>query len=90
MWDEGFSIVQTTDGGYAVAGRTLSFGAGGLDVYLVKTDSAGNIVWNKTYGGTGTDFAWSVVTTTDGGYAIAGYTDPFSTGSSDIYLVKVQ
>ena len=87
-YDEGRSVVQTGDGGYAIAGDTDSFGAGGGDVYLVKTDSAGTMLWNKTYGGTSSDTAYSVVQTSDGGYAIAGYTQSFGAGSSDVYLVK--
>lgn len=70
--DCAFSVVQTSDGGYTIAGYTGSYGAGSTDVYLVKTDSAGNMQWNKTYGGTGTDEAYSLIKTSDGGYAIAG------------------
>ena len=86
--DEGYSLVQTSDGGYAIAGETNSFGAGSDDFYLVKTDSAGNMQWNKTYGGTGDDEGYSLVQTSDGGYAIAGITNSFGAGSYDVYLVK--
>jgi lysophospholipase L1-like esterase len=86
--DVGRSVVQTFDGGYAIAGTTSSFGVEGSDVYLVKSDSAGNIQWSKTYGGTGDDVGYSVVQTFDGGYAIAGTTSSFGVEGSDVYLVK--
>ena len=50
------AIVQTSDGGYAFPANTNSFGAGGQDAWLVKTDANGNMQWNKTYGGTGNEF----------------------------------
>ena len=86
--DFGYSVVQTSDGGYAITGDTFSFGAGGRDIYLVKTDSTGNMIWNKTFGGTNDDYGVSLVQTSDGGYAIAGHTFSFGVGSIDFYLVK--
>jgi hypothetical protein len=80
--DTAYSLIQTSDGGYALAGGTFSFGAGGNDMWLVKTDSHGNMEWNKTYGGTGFDRAFSVVQTSEGGYALAG------AGGWDSWLVK--
>ena len=68
--DTGCAVVQNSDGGYAIAGRTASFGAGGNDIWLIKTDATGNMLWNKTYGGTGTEQANAMVQTSDGGYAI--------------------
>ena len=82
------SVVQASDGGYALAGFTDSSGAGGFDFYLVKTDSAGNQNWTQTYGGSGDDFAYSLVKTSDGGYALAGYTDSSGAGGNDFYLAK--
>jgi hypothetical protein len=49
--DLGHSLIQTSDGGYAIAGETYSFGAGGYDVYVVKLDATGNLQWTKTIGG---------------------------------------
>jgi hypothetical protein len=83
------SVVQTAEGGYALAGFTNSYGAGGYDFWLVKTDANGNAEWNKTYGGASDDWAWPLVQTVDGGYALAGHTirsyDPYD---SDFWLVK--
>jgi uncharacterized delta-60 repeat protein len=83
-----YSVQQTSDGGYIVAGRTNSFGGGGSDIFLVKTDANGNIIWAKTYGGTNWDYASSVQQTSDGGYIVAGYTQSFGAGWEDIFLVK--
>jgi len=87
-WDRGFSVQQTSDGGYIVVGATTSFGSGLYDVYLVKTDPNGDTLWTKTYGGANSDVGYSVQETTDGGYCIAGYTMSFGAGSSDVYLIK--
>ena len=86
--EECYSLVVTSDGGYAMIGTTTSFGAGGSDFWLVKTDSAGNVEWNQTYGGTWYDEAASLVVTSDGGYALAGITDEFGASSIDFWLVK--
>jgi len=86
--DEAFPLVQTVDGGYALAGGTDSFGAGSRDIWLVRTDANGNMEWNKTYGGANFDFARSIVQTEDGGYVIAGETHSFGAGSRDAWLVK--
>jgi hypothetical protein len=82
------TLVVTSDGGYAIAGTTDSFGAGNTDFWLVKTDAAGNMEWNKTYGGADYDAASSLIVTSDGGYAIAGYTRSFGAGDRDFWLVK--
>jgi len=83
------SVIQTSDGGYLLAGQTQSFGAGGQDFWLVKTDGSGNMEWNKTYGGTKNDIAFSVVETSGGGYASTGRTNSFGLGIADFWLVKV-
>ncbi len=87
--DWGSSLIQTSDGGYAIAGITTSFGAGGWDVYVVKLDASGNLQGTKTIGGKGWDAGLSLIQTSDGGYAIAGYTESFGAGDEDVYVVKL-
>ena len=88
-YDAAYSLVKTSDGGYALAGNTWSFGTdGSSDFWLIKTDSSGNMEWNKTYGGMGYDGANSLVQTSDGGYALAGETESSGAGLGDFLLVK--
>jgi hypothetical protein len=84
-----YSIIQSSDGGYAVAGSTRSFGAGYYDMYVVKLDSGGNVQWAKTIGGSGDDGAYSIIQSSDGGYVVAGFTKSFGAGGSDMYVVKL-
>ena len=86
--DVAYSVVETTDGGYALAGLTCSFGAGLADFWLIKTGASGNMEWNRTYGGTGDDSARSLCVTSDGGYAIAGFTNSFDADHYDFWLIK--
>ncbi len=77
------SMVATSDGGYSILG-TFNFMGG---YWLVKTDSAGNTVWNRTYANAeSASAASSLVATSDGGYAIAGYT--MVTPDYDCWLAK--
>ncbi len=86
--DVGCSVKQTIDGGYIVAGYISNFGYGGRDAYLIKTDSIGNTLWAKTFGGTSDDFSFSVNQTMDGGYFLVGRTESFGSGSWDVYVIK--
>jgi hypothetical protein len=99
-----FSVEQTTDNGYIVAGQASSNNGqvtgnhGALDVWVVKLDSSGNLVWEKSLGGSDNDFATSVRQTKDGGYVVAGGTNSNDgdvtnhhgpTSTSDYWLAKL-
>lgn len=86
--DWGYGVVQTYDSTYVICGYTNSFGAGGYDAYLLKIDAIGNVIWEKTFGGTDWDFGYSIQLTSDSGLIIAGETYSFGSGNNDAYLVK--
>ena len=88
-FDLGFSMQETWDGGWIVAGATASSGEGENDAWVVKLDSDGEIAWQKTYGGSGNDYAKCIGLTMDGGYIVAGTTYSFGTGGSDAWLLKL-
>ena len=83
------SIQQTTDGGYIVGGNTNSSGAGDYDFIVLKLDENGIIQWQKAYGGSGLDIAYSIKQISDGGYIIAGQTDSYGAGGHDIWFLKL-
>lgn len=102
-YERAYSIKQTSDGGYIIAGRSDSFdgdvtGSYGIDYWVVKLDETGNIQWEKTVGGSGIDQANSVIQTLDGGHMVAGFSyasggdisEPYGDGySCDIWIVKL-
>ena len=95
------SLQQTTDGGYILAGYTtstngdVSFNYGGSDFWVVKINAIGDIEWEKTYGGSNEDAAYSIQQTLDGGYIVAGYTGSNNgdvignLGYDDYWVVKL-
>jgi hypothetical protein len=85
-WGE--SVVVTSDNGYALGGYTNSYGAGGFDFYVVKTDGNGNALWENTYGGSDWDRAHSLIQLPDSGYVIAGETYSYGNGNMDVYIVR--
>lgn len=78
----------TSDGNVVFIGSTSSYGAGNMDAYVIKTDTAGNILWSKTYGGSNHDFGHSVKETPDGGLIIFGHTESFGVGDWDVFAIK--
>jgi len=83
------SVIQTTDGGYLFAGATASFGAGGVDAWVVKLNAQGTEEWNATYGGTNNDLATSITNATDGGYAVGGIIRASGDTEGDAWLLKI-
>lgn len=87
--DRGVAIEKAlNDEGYVVVGLTKNFGVQGEDVYLIKTDSEGNLDWQKTYGGKGDDNGWAIKKTADNNYLIAGFSNSFGNGDWDIFVIK--
>ena len=85
--EEAYSIQQTSDGGYIVAGQTTSYGAGSYDIWLLKLNSTGNVTWQKTYGGGGEDHAESIQQTSDGGYIVSAWTTSY--GPFENWVLKI-
>lgn len=84
-----YSIQQTSDSGYIVAGFTNCFGAGGKDFWVIKLNSDGLIAWQKAYGGISDEIANSIIQTIDGGYIVTGWTMSFGAGKTDFWVLKL-
>ncbi|MGZ4851383.1 MAG: hypothetical protein ACXV2C_08400 [Candidatus Bathyarchaeia archaeon] len=81
------SVILSNDGNLILAGQTKSYGSGGFDSFLLKVDTDGNLLWNRTYGGAQDDGTNSVIQASDGGYILAGYISS-NNGSSSAWLFK--
>ena len=88
-YDLAYSIQQTSDGGFIVAGVTDSYGSGVYDIWVLKLTSTGSVSWQKTYGGSSNDYARSIQQTSDGGFIVAGVTDSYGSGVYDIWVLKL-
>lgn len=87
-YDEGFDVAELPDGGFIFAGRTWMAHTASIDVLLVRTDAEGVVLWKKTFGGVYEDQAYSVEQTSDDGFIIAGTTESYTNGFTDIWLIK--
>jgi hypothetical protein len=87
--EHGEKVIECSSGGFALAGTTDGYGASCQDGWLIRTDSDGNHLWNYTYGGGGSDFIYSVIECSDGGFVLVGYTYSFGVSNAACWLVKV-
>lgn len=81
--------ILTNDSCFVIAGATQSFGNGGNDVYIIKTNILGDTLWTKTYGGQSDDYGTSVNISENGGYIVTGYTNSFGSGNYDGYVLRI-
>ena len=98
IWDKTFGksssyevaqSVVASNGGYVITGYTNSKGAGKTDVWILKLDSKGKIIFDKTFGGRQNDKPFSIFPAKDGGYVIAGYTNSKGAGKADAWIFKL-
>jgi hypothetical protein len=87
--DFAYDVAAAPDSGFYLCGGTASYGAGSTDFYVLRTDSAGDTLWTRSYGGQAYDLAWAVLATADGGCLVAGQTASSGAGGDDVYLVRV-
>jgi hypothetical protein len=85
--EEGYAVVQTNDLGYLIAGRTSSYGQGG-DIWVIKTNSAGDTLWTRVIGGTKSDQVNNVIETSVNDYLIVG-SFRLQDNSSDLYAIRI-
>jgi uncharacterized delta-60 repeat protein len=87
-WEYLLAVAETADGGFVAAGYTTSTGAGGMDMYLLRVDAQGNLLWERTFGGAGIDVAQGVAVDSQGNLVLAGYTNSSGAGENDVFIVK--
>ncbi len=86
-FDYGYDITETSDGNYLVTGYSSSPINGNKDIILLKTDYNGNLIWSKTFGGPKNDIGISVFENIPGQYVLAGTTESFGAGESDVIVI---
>jgi len=87
-YEDGSGVVELPDGGLAVIGTTKSYGAGSSDIYLIRLNSEGETLWEKTYGGPYLDHGSALALTPDNGFLILGWTKSYGEGREDFYLIR--
>ena len=87
--DKAYDIISTADSGYLVIGSTSSFGFDNSQMYFLKLDSTGAIMWSKSHGGSNQEAGHAVIQTQDGGYVGVGYTNSWGSGGFDLLMVKL-
>ena len=87
--DSANNVLVDDDESILITGLTASAGAGSYDLWVIKTDNAGNTLWNKTFGGKMGDIGHSAVHTSDGGYMVVGETSSYGQGWNDVWLLKL-
>ena len=88
-YDQPSTVQVESDNEYIITGSTISFGAGGTDLWILKIASNGSIVWQKTYGGTGEDAGASSAPGPNGGIMVVGNTQSFQPGPLDGWLLSL-
>ena len=93
MGGEGYDwandLIETRDGNYVIAGHTKDIQTGNTDAWVFQVNRHGELMWSHTYGGAKADYAKSLVQTSDGGFAVAGFSNSFSRGKSDVWVVRL-
>jgi hypothetical protein len=85
----GSTADQAIDGGYVFCGMTTSYTHGGWDFLVYKVNASGAKLWRRNLGGSGTDMAYAISHTSDGGYIVAGQTNTYSNGGNDFLVYKL-
>ena len=83
------NLLSTKDNGFIIIGYSQSFGEGHYDIYIVRCDSSGNIIWDNSYGGSNRDIGFDIIQTADEGFVVIGTTESFGVEHESLYLFKI-
>ena len=89
VYDDASAVVLAPNGDIIVTGKTLSFGAGGTNIWVLRLDENGNVKWQKTYGGSNYDYAEAVAIAPNGNIIVAGWTLSFGAGDRDVWVLRL-
>ncbi|MFC1734414.1 hypothetical protein ACFL6I_29290, partial [candidate division KSB1 bacterium] len=88
-WDLGFSVIESADSNYYIVGETFSFGPGGGDAYIIKTNADGDTIWTRAYGGIQEDAGFSIIQVQNNHFLISGFTKSYGSGKKDCFVIKI-